>query len=107
MSDYADRFTALIDANVLACAMCRNIILSLAEAGFFRPRWSDRIMDETAGAIAKITKGGANTNTQRSAMERISPKRALLGMLGLKPVCSCRILMTAMFLLQRSQHPLR
>lgn len=41
MSDYADRFTALIDANVLACAMRRNIILSLAEAGFFRPRCSD------------------------------------------------------------------
>lgn len=73
MSDYADRLTALIDANVLACAMRRNIILSLAEAGFFRPRWSDRIMDETACAIAKITKGGADTNKQRSAMER-SPR---------------------------------
>lgn len=57
MNDYTDRFTALIDANVLACGMRRNIILSLAEAGFFRPRWSDKIMDETAGAIAKITKG--------------------------------------------------
>lgn len=57
MSDYADRFTALIGANVLACAMRRNIILSLAEAGFFRPRWSDRLMDEAAGAIAKITTG--------------------------------------------------
>jgi hypothetical protein len=47
MSDYADRFAALIDANVLACAMHRNIILSLAEAGFFRPRWRDKILDET------------------------------------------------------------
>lgn len=74
MSDYADRFTALIDSNVLACAMRRNIILSLAEAGLFRPRWSDRIMDETAGAIAQITKGGADTIKQRSAMERAFPE---------------------------------
>ena len=84
MSDYADRFTALIDANVLACAMRRNIILSLAEAGFFRPRWSDRIMDETAGAIAKITKGGADTIKQRSAMERAFPEACVSGYAGLE-----------------------
>ena len=84
MSDYADRFTALIDANVLACAMRRNLILSLAEAGFFRPRWSDRIMDETAGAIAKITKGGADTNKQRSAMERAFPEACVSGYAGLE-----------------------
>jgi predicted nucleic acid-binding protein len=84
MSDYADCFTALIDANVLACAMRRNIILSLAEAGFFRPRWSDRIMDETAVAIAKITMGGADTNKQRSAMERAFLKACVTGYAGLE-----------------------
>lgn len=84
MSDYADRFTALIDANVLACGTRRNIILSLAEAGFFRPRWSDRILDETVGAIAKITKGGANTIKQRSAMERAFPEASVTGYSGLE-----------------------
>ena len=84
MSDYADRFTALIDANVLACAMRRNIILSLAEEGLFRPRWSDRIMDETASAIAKITKGDADTIKQRSAMERAFPEACVTGYAGLE-----------------------
>jgi hypothetical protein len=84
MSDYADRFTALIDANALACGTRRNIILSLAEAGFFRPRWSDRILDETVGAIAKITKGGADTIKQRSAMERAFPEAIVTGYSGLE-----------------------
>lgn len=84
MSDYADRFTALIDANVLACAMRRNIILSLAEAGLFRPRWSDRIMNETVGAIAKITQGGADTVKQRSAMERAFPEACVIGYASLE-----------------------
>ena len=36
----ADRFTAVLDANanVIAGALPRNILLSLAEAGFYRPR---------------------------------------------------------------------
>lgn len=84
MSDYADRFAALIDANVLACAMRRNIVLSLAEVGLFRPRWSDKIMDETAGAIAKITSGGADTVKQRSAMERAFPEACVTGYAGLE-----------------------
>ena len=75
MSDYADCFTALIDANVLACAMRRNIILSLAEAGFFRPRWSDRIMDETANAIAKITNDGADTRYAQKLVTAIFRRR--------------------------------
>lgn len=38
MKGHADRFTALIDACVLGGALRRNMILSLAEAGLFRPR---------------------------------------------------------------------
>jgi predicted nucleic acid-binding protein len=51
---FANRFTALIDACVLAGALKRNILLSLAEAQFFRPRWSPRILDETERAIAEM-----------------------------------------------------
>jgi hypothetical protein len=83
MSDYADRFTALLDANVLACAMRRNIILSLAEAGLFRPRWSAEIMGETAGAIAKITKGKADLVKQCSVMDRAFPEACVTGYTGL------------------------
>jgi predicted nucleic acid-binding protein len=51
---FANRFTALVDACCLAGALTRNLILSLAEAGFFRLRWSDRILDETESAIREI-----------------------------------------------------
>ena len=51
---FANRFTALIDACSLAPALSRNLLLSLAEAGFFRVRWSKAILDETQKAIEKI-----------------------------------------------------
>jgi predicted nucleic acid-binding protein len=34
--------------------MKRNLLCTLAEAEFFRIRWSDRILDETEGAIATM-----------------------------------------------------
>lgn len=54
-SRYADRFTALIDACVLGGALRCNLLLSLADAGLFRPRWSVRILDETQKAISTRT----------------------------------------------------
>lgn len=51
---FANRFTVVIDACVLAGALKRNIILSLAEAELFRPRWSERILNETEAAIEKM-----------------------------------------------------
>jgi len=50
---FANRFTAVLDANVLARVASRDLILSLAEAEFFRPRWTKDIMDETRRAIPK------------------------------------------------------
>ncbi|MGN6583694.1 MAG: PIN domain-containing protein [Rhizobiaceae bacterium] len=50
----ANRYTAIIDACVLAGALPRNMILTLAEAGFFRPRWSAKILAETERAICSI-----------------------------------------------------
>lgn len=44
----------MIDASVLAGALKRNVVLSLAEAGFFRPRWSAQILDEVERAIGGI-----------------------------------------------------
>ena len=51
---FANRFTALVDACTLAGALKRNLLLTLAEAEFFRLRWSVPIMDETQRAIEKI-----------------------------------------------------
>lgn len=51
---FANRYTAFIDACSLAGALKRNLLLTLAEAGFFRVRWSEKVLDETRLAIEKI-----------------------------------------------------
>lgn len=51
---FANRYTAFIDACTLASALKRNLLLTLAEAEFFRVRWSARVMDETEVAVTKI-----------------------------------------------------
>lgn len=73
---FASRFTALLDACVLAPALTRNLLLSLAEADFYRARWSHRILDETQGAVERILTdrnvgdAAARALRARSAMER-------------------------------------
>lgn len=79
MSDYSDRFTAVLDACVLGGALKRNILLSLAEAGLFRPKWSAAILDETERAITRISKGTADSNRQRSSMETAFPEARVTG----------------------------
>lgn len=51
---FANRYTALVDACSLADALRRNLLLTLAEAEFFRLRWSENILSETERAIAEI-----------------------------------------------------
>lgn len=47
----ANRFTVILDANVLFGGLHRNIALTLAEAGLYRPRWSKQILDELESAL--------------------------------------------------------
>ncbi|MCG8403482.1 MAG: PIN domain-containing protein [Firmicutes bacterium] len=42
----ADRFTVILDANVLYPFTTRDVLLTLARAGMFRARWSETIVDE-------------------------------------------------------------
>lgn len=51
---FANRFTAFVDACVLAGVLKRNLLLTLAEAEFFRVRWSARSLQETERAIIRI-----------------------------------------------------
>ena len=53
----ANRYTAFIDACTLASALRRNLLLTLAEAEFFRVRWSAQVLDETERAIETILTG--------------------------------------------------
>ena len=79
MSQFADRFTALIDANCLGGALRRNMLLSLAEAGLYRVRWSARILEETARAIDRITEGNGNPSKQIDVMDRAFPEATVDG----------------------------
>lgn len=82
---FANRFTALIDACSLVSALNRNLLLSLAEADFFRLRWSALILDETEAAVAKIitakglADGPQKAQASRNAMERAFPDAAVTG----------------------------
>jgi predicted nucleic acid-binding protein len=51
---FANRYTALIDACVLVSAPRRDLLLTLAEAEFFRVRWSRNIISETQSALRRI-----------------------------------------------------
>jgi hypothetical protein len=43
------------------------MVLSLAEAGFFRPRWSREILQETERAICEILRGRGDENAETVA----------------------------------------
>ena len=65
---------ALLDANVLHGAHIRNLLLSLAGAGFFRPRWSARILEETENAISRFTGDADDGPIQRKRIEKAFPE---------------------------------
>jgi len=46
MKHLSDRFTAVLDANVLYPALVRDVLLSLAYAGLYRARWTAKITEE-------------------------------------------------------------
>lgn len=74
---FANRFTVLADASSLAGALKRNLLLSLAEAEFFRLRWSREILDETERAITTIlSKKGAIDAIERGRRARVSMEQA-------------------------------
>jgi len=89
---FANRFTALVDACVLAGTLKRNLLLTLAEAEFFRLRWSVQILDETQRAIQTILEGRNDPEAEakaaraRSAMERAFEEACVGGIDALLPL---------------------
>ena len=73
---FASRFTALLDACVVAGALKRNVLLSLAAADFFRPRWSARILSETEAAIARMLADKGASDAQAVARRQIAAMEA-------------------------------
>ena len=74
---FANRYTAFIDACSLAGALKRNLLLTLAEAEFFRVRWSAKVMDETEEAIRRILDRKEVVDaSERAARSRAAMERA-------------------------------
>lgn len=46
-------FRVLLDASVLYPVYLRDLLLRLAEKGFFQPRWTDQILHETSSNVKK------------------------------------------------------
>lgn len=88
---FANRFTAFIDACSLVPVLNRNLLLSLAEAEFFRVRWSARVMGETELAIGRLaaSKGFAD-HKERGAKARQAMESAFAdaGVTGYEPLIS-------------------
>ena len=49
----ADRFSAILDANVLYPAPTRNLLLRVAGKGAYRARWTNQIHDEWINALLR------------------------------------------------------
>ncbi|MDU9004037.1 PIN domain-containing protein [Sedimentitalea todarodis] len=60
----------MADACVLASALKRNMLLSLAQAEFYRVRWSEKIMDETERTIEKLIKRKGIDNPKAGAQRQ-------------------------------------
>ena len=69
---FANRYTALVDACSLVSVLRRNLLLSLADAEFFRLRWSQAILDETEKALAKLHDQRGNADGDARARRAVA-----------------------------------
>lgn len=74
MSDFADRFTVVIDANVLVGALPRNLVLSFAEAGFFRVRWSRETLQEVERVLERLYGSDVDAKAQVERIQTAFPE---------------------------------
>ncbi|GFE73505.1 PIN domain-containing protein [Novosphingobium sp. TCA1] len=91
---FANRYTAFVDACALVGVLKRNMLLTLAEAGFFRIRWSAKVLDEVELALERIhaDKGqdgaAAIAHRQRVNMETAFEEAAVTGYEALESACA-------------------
>lgn len=72
MSNVADRFVVILDANILYPFRIRDALLRFFEAGLFRARWTNEILDEWQGALKKNKPHTqASIVSQRQAMAEV------------------------------------
>jgi len=80
MTDVADRFVVLLDANVLFPFRVRDALLRFAEAGLYRARWSAQILEEwESNLIKKKPHLAESIKSQLKAMKRTFPESLVVG----------------------------
>ncbi len=86
MSDVADRFVVVLDANVLYPFRVRDVLLRFAEAGLYRARWSQRIIAEwTENLIRDKPHLEQSVRSQQRAMAIAFPEAMVAGYEALIP----------------------
>ena len=91
---FANRYTAFVDACALVGVLKRNILLTLAEAEFFRIRWSAKVLEETERGIEKyLTDAGAHdaadqARSQRARMEAAFQEASIVAYEEFECVCA-------------------
>ena len=80
MSNVADRFVVVLDANVLYPYTKRDALLRFAEAGLFRARWSTKILDEwTRNILRNKPELEQSIKSQVDAMTEAFPEACVDG----------------------------
>lgn len=80
MTEVADRFVVLLDANVLYPFRIRDVLLRFSEAGLFRARWSAQILEEWVEHLLNAKPHLADSiNSQLIAIKRTFPEALVTG----------------------------
>lgn len=80
MTDIADRFVVVLDANVLFAFRKRDILLSFYSSGLFRARWSEQILDEwESSLVKKRTDLKEGIRSSRNSMRNHFPEAIISG----------------------------
>lgn len=80
----ADRFVVILDANVLYPFRKRDVLLRFYQAGLFRARWSEQILDEWTRNLLKNRPDLENSvRSQLQAMGKHFPEALVTGHMAL------------------------
>jgi predicted nucleic acid-binding protein len=71
-------FSAVLDANVLYSAYLRDLLLEMADFGFFEVRWSNEILLELERALNRNFPGQASAHAEKSFEMKAAFPRALI-----------------------------
>lgn len=80
MSHVADRFVVLLDANVLYPFRKRDVLLRFYDAGLFRARWTERILDEWSRSLLNAHPDlKSNIEAQQEKIRDVFPEALVSG----------------------------